>query len=75
MLASDRRPGNDGNSRTNPAVAVRSPERRFQIERGEYDTEKKEGAEHLVEQQRVLSEPSQTGVFRQHSLLDGPVST
>ena len=46
------------------------PERRFQIERGEYDTEKKEGAEHLVEQQRVLSEPSQTGVFRQHSFMD-----
>src|SRR6266481_5411656 len=34
------------------------PGRRFQIERGEQDTQEKEGAKHLVEQQGVISEPS-----------------
>src|SRR5882762_7351804 len=46
------------------------PERRFEIESGENDAEKKVGAVRLVEQQRVFPQPTQTGIFCEHSLLD-----
>jgi hypothetical protein len=45
------------------------PERGLQVKRGQYDAEKKEGPEHLIQQQRVFPDPTKPRVLCEHALV------